>query len=404
MTGTQNGVQQKDAALLLEQVSGIIKKYDDLYRKRGLKYNIFKIVGIGEKEVLICRVIADLLNPGGSHYKGGAYLKIFWDLVSPLIEKKTGQGRCPQLNPEKARVSTEYSTDSGRRIDVVIESGNTEGQVFIPMEVKIHARDQEDQVPDYAAFSRRKNGADRYIPVLYLTLDGGAPEKAEEGDYINLSFAEHILEWLKKCLALPETEDTPPVREIIKQLRETIKSLCGHTEEEAMEKEISDLILLSEETVKAALLIQSLETLDFDQQAYDQFIGPVLEAVKKELPEAEDREEDEWYSIYIPLKKGKYALWINYDWKSIGIFTEGGTSNVSAEAKRLYQKMSEITGMNDGNWKTGRDVWANDMARYPGLENTEKDLYFYNLYKQYRDHAAEVSARIAEMARALEKA
>jgi hypothetical protein len=401
MNDVQNSVSPQKTILLLEQVSGVIKKYDELYRKKGLRYNIFKIAQIHEKELIICRVIADLLNPKGDHYKGGVYLKTFWDLVSPLFEEKLGPGRRPHLNPEKAQVFTEYLTGDDRRIDIVIE----DGQVFIPMEVKIYARDQEDQVSHYAAFSRRKNGEDQYIPVLYLTLDGRIPESAEERDYICLSFEEHILEWLKKCLSLSETENTPPIREIIKQLVEAVKSLCGYMEDEDMAKEISELIMQSEETVRAALVIQSsLETLDFDQQAYDQFIGPVLEAVKKELPGAVFKEEDDWYSIYIPLKNGKYALWINYDWKSIGIFTEGNTPNASVEAKRLSKKMAELTKLNDGNWETGTDVWANDMTRYPGLENTEESLYLYKLYKQYREHTNEASARIVEMARLLEKA
>jgi hypothetical protein len=400
MTGAQNGALYEKAAFLLEQVSGIIKKYDAIYRENGLRYNIFEIARIHEKEVIICRVIADLLNPEGSHYRGAVYLKIFLNLVKPLFKEKCKRGSLPQIDPEKTRVSTEYPTDTERRIDIVIE----DGQVFIPMEVKIHAPDQEDQVPHYAAFSRLKNGEDSCVPVLYLTLGGKAPEEAEEKDYICLSFAEHILEWLKKCLALPETENTPPVREIIKQLADAIKSLCGYIQDEAMVKEISDLIMQSEETVKAALLIQSLATLDFDQQSYDQFKGPVFEAVKKVLPEAEYREEDDWYSIYIPLKKGNYALWINYDWKSIGIFTQGKAANDSAEANRLYKKMSKLTGLGNGEWETGSDVWANDMARYPGLENTEDSLYFYHLNKVYREHAGEVSTRIKEMARALEKA
>jgi hypothetical protein len=401
MPATQNGVLYEKAALLLEQVSGIVRKYDGLYWKKGLRYNIFKIARIRENERIVCRVIADLLNPGGSHYKGGVYLDIFWNLVSPLFKGKAGQGRAPRLDPEKARVFTEYPA-CGRRIDILIE----DGRVFIPLEVKIRARDQEDQVACYADFSRLKNGEDCRVPVLYLTLEGRKPKDPEEKDYICLSFGKHILEWLERCLARPETEDAPPVREIIKQLVESVKSLCGYMEDEDMAKEISDLILQSEETVKAALAIRSLETLDFDRQARNQFMGPVLEAVKKEVPEAEYQEEkkENWYAIYIPFKKEKYALWINYDWKAIGIFTEGGVPRDSEEAKRLRIKMTELMGKKDGKFDTGADVWLNETIRYPGLENTEEVFYFYRLYKQYREHTGEAGARIAEITRTLETA
>jgi hypothetical protein len=396
MSGMQNLYEK--GALLSERVSGIVKKYDDLYWKKGLRYNIFKIARIHEKELIICRVIADLLNPRGKHYKGGVYLEIFWNLAGPLFEGKTGQ--LPPFDPQKARVFTEYPAGS-RRIDIVIE----DGRVFIPLEAKIRARDREDQVACYADFSRLKNGEERRVPVLYLTLDGRKPKDAKKEDYICLSFKEHILEWLKRCLARPETEDAPPVREIIKQLVEAVKSLYGYMEDEDMAKEISDLILQSEETIKAALVIRSLETLDFDRQARNQFMGPVLEAVKKEVPVAKYLEEaDGWDAIYIPFKKGKYGLWINYDWQAISIHTEGGTPRDSEEADRLREKMTEITGMKDGKYDTGDDVWINETVRYPGLENTEEPFYFYRLYKQYREHTGEAGARIAEMTRTLEMA
>jgi hypothetical protein len=396
MSGTQNLYEK--GALLLERVSGIVKKYNELYWKKGLRYNIFKIARIRENERVVCRVIADLLNPGGSHYKGGLYLEIFLNLISPLFEGKAGQP--PPLDPQKARVFTEYPAGS-RRIDIVIE----DGRVFIPLEVKIRARDQKDQVACYARFSRLKNGKDCRVPVLYLSPEGRKPKDAKKEDYICLSCKEHILEWLEKCLARRETEDAPPVREIIKQLVEAVKSLCGYTEDEAMTKEISDLILQSEETVKAALAIRSLETLDFDKQARNQFRGPVCEAVRKEVPEAKYLEEaDGWYALYIPFKKGKYGLWINYDWQAISIHTEGGTPRDSEEADRLREKMTEITGMKDGKYDTGDDVWFNETVRYPGLENTEEPFYFYRLYKQYREHTGEAGARITEMARMLETA
>ena len=40
-------------------------------------YNIFSVLQIQSKEVLICRMIADLLNPRGQHGAGTEYLKIF---------------------------------------------------------------------------------------------------------------------------------------------------------------------------------------------------------------------------------------------------------------------------------------------------------------------------------------
>ena len=45
-------------------------------------YNIFSVLQIQSKEVLICRMIADLLNPRGQHGAGAEYLKIFPERLS----------------------------------------------------------------------------------------------------------------------------------------------------------------------------------------------------------------------------------------------------------------------------------------------------------------------------------
>jgi hypothetical protein len=102
----------QNAAFLLQHSTDTIKNYDEKYRKTGEKYNLFKIARIDEKEVIMCRVIADLLNPQGRHYKGDVYLKLFWDIVSAKIEN------CPKLNTSNAVVTTEYSIEANRRIDI----------------------------------------------------------------------------------------------------------------------------------------------------------------------------------------------------------------------------------------------------------------------------------------------
>ena len=38
--------------------------------RQNTSYNLFSVLGIETKEVLICRVLADLLNPRGQHGMG----------------------------------------------------------------------------------------------------------------------------------------------------------------------------------------------------------------------------------------------------------------------------------------------------------------------------------------------
>ena len=40
-------------------------------------FNIFKVLGIADKEVLICRLLGELLDPKGSHGSGAKPLSLF---------------------------------------------------------------------------------------------------------------------------------------------------------------------------------------------------------------------------------------------------------------------------------------------------------------------------------------
>lgn len=100
---------------------------------------------MSDKEVLMCRVLADFLNPNGMHGKGTKYLEQFLDEV---LHRKDYKLIC-----EKAHVFKEYLIGEDRRIDIVIETR----EVFIPIEVKIHAREQRAQCYDYYMYAKRKH-------------------------------------------------------------------------------------------------------------------------------------------------------------------------------------------------------------------------------------------------------
>jgi hypothetical protein len=383
-----NGLVQ-NAALLLRHGTEIIKNYDKLYQQKGLKYNIFKIAHISEKEVIMCRVIADLLDPKGRHYKGDLYLKLFWDIVSAKIKDSIN------LNTPDAKVHIEYPIDAQRRIDIVIEDGN----VFIPIEVKIRAGEQAYQVKDYAKYSRAKNKG-RNIPVLFLTRDGKASETADDEEYVSISFKKDIISWLELCLKEPQTEDTPPVREVIRQLLSAIKSIFGETEDKEVNKAIVDLIIQSEETIRAAVAIGNvLSTID--DTNWELFKGVIFENVKNKFPKAETEENVwDWSDIYVPIKKGAYFLYVNYDWKSITV--EAEKRKMPPQMKREINKvMTALTGFSDdsidGNWL------VNETARYPGLETVDDAIYPYLLYKKYKQNPTEAANHIITMVNELEK-
>jgi hypothetical protein len=381
----------QNTAFLLRHSKEIIKNYDALYRETGKKYNIFKIARVSDKERIICRVIADLLNPKGSHYKDDLYLKIFWDIVSEKIEN------CPKLNTLNAVVTTEYTIEANRRIDIVIEDGS----IFVPIEVKILAGEQEDQIKDYAQYFQKKN-REKYIPVLYLTLNGKSSRTAGNNKYINISFHKDILPWLEKCSKTNETENTPPVREIIKQLIEAIRVILGYSEDEEMRKEILDLIIQSDETIYAAAEIENaLNAIDGEKREIYKTV--ILKKVQEQFPGTELCEENDWCAISIPIKNDAYVLSVNYDWKKIAVEADGVKkmpSSVKTNIEKIMTGLIDASDVDfDSNWRVEKNI-----ILYPKIEITDKGIYpDLALYRKYKKNPEEAANHIITIASELEK-
>ena len=237
---------------LLLEVSAINKKYALINQKTGAYFNIFDITGISSDEVIICKLLYELLNPNGSHYQGDAFLRLFVHEVLQID--------FTEQDYKSARVFREFVIGGKRRIDLMIETARHK----IPVEVKIYAGDQDRQCFDYYKRAQNSN-------VYYLTLNGNPPSKesadgltpihGEQGVIIGyeevtpLSFERDIIGWIEQSLTLPEIIKIAPIREILLQFKDVITNLTGQVEgEENME--IVNMILSSPETIKSAIDIE----------------------------------------------------------------------------------------------------------------------------------------------------
>jgi len=181
---------------LLEQVNLIAKKYEEIAKATGENFNVFQTLNLQTKELSHSKILAELLNPQGSHGKGSAFLKSFLNLIEitdPAEHQKF----------ESAMVETEKITKDGR-IDIAIE-GN---QATIIIENKIHAGDQEKQLHRYRqSFPNAK--------IVYLTLDGHKPSdystNGNENTYDILLSYKSIINWLEQCKE--KSSDFPYLRE-----------------------------------------------------------------------------------------------------------------------------------------------------------------------------------------------
>lgn len=233
--------------LLLQEISSISKKYEMINKRTGGYFNIFEITNISSDEVVICRVLHEILSPEGSHYQGARYLKTFIKDVLKIDMSETEM--------ERAKVFREFIIDNNRRIDLVIQTQNH----FIPIEVKVFAGDQENQCCDYAKAAKNS-------PVYYLTRFGDDPSeysargmiKSENGyeEIVCISFSEDIINWLESCVTQTETIKIAPIREVLFQFMAAIRKFTNQMEDEK-EMEILNLITRSPDSMKNAIAIQN---------------------------------------------------------------------------------------------------------------------------------------------------
>lgn len=157
-------------------------------RSRGELFNMFAACGVNHYENTHSSILAELLNPHGSHGQDTAYLWRFLSMYESTITFQLDKG---------AEVATEYVTAKGR-IDILIT--NPYRQAII-IENKIYAADQLKQLERYDQFARETYGAGNY-EILYLTLNGTKASKQSAGDtkYVTLSYATDIVGWLEKCI------------------------------------------------------------------------------------------------------------------------------------------------------------------------------------------------------------
>lgn len=223
-------------------------------------FNIFKVLGIESKEVLMCRFLGELLDPNGKHGCGDLFLKNF-------IENVLGDTIKCDIN--KAQVVLEEGIDDKRRVDIVIYANKT----IYPIEVKIWARDQNNQIYDYYNFYFKGNENGK---IYYLTPTKSVPSAKSvntltENQYKCISFKNEIRGWLKSS---------------IKELNDgIIKSICNQmiyvidkmVEENVMSQLICDEINDYDKAHAIKKILDSKENIEnyFKNKFLDTYINDI---------------------------------------------------------------------------------------------------------------------------------
>lgn len=218
-----------------------LRHHEALMRVTGGHFNLFQVLGIGHYEVKThSPILAELLNPQGSHGQGNLFLSLF--LKQFGIDDVS-------FSAEGSKVTKEYhigtkTEDTGGRIDIVIQD-KLDRRILI--ENKIYAGDQENQLTRYRNF-------DQSARLFYLTRFGDMPsnltkEEAEEIRCEPISYENHILRWLKECRK--EAACLAGLREMLTQYIALIEELTHQSTTKEMNEDLIQHIIETPENLKA---------------------------------------------------------------------------------------------------------------------------------------------------------
>ena len=285
-------------------------------------FNIFKVLGIESKEVLICRFLGELLNPIGSHKLGSEPLELFINVVLGINDETSESIANAMVDLEEHVDRGDGSEGGTRRADVVI---HTEKRVY-PIEAKINAGDQPAQLFDYYRhFFKEGEGV-----IYYLTPTGHEPSKDSIGkleidkEVKLISFVSDqknnkrsIEEWIGELLKSKRIGITA-VKSIIEQFLEVIKEM-NNSDSEAI-KYLKDLVSFKEADDKLPDNIAALTLIyrnggdllkDIQQKYIRKYVSVSGDYELASVDEKPKRYKD--HTLVSVKKDGVLIAWINED-------------------------------------------------------------------------------------------
>ena len=322
---------------LLYQIAIISKKNREILDATGGRFNMFSICGVNHYENTHSAIIAELLNPNGTH---GLKSKLLECFIETLGETFT----IPDFNYGKSRVYTEYSTEEGR-IDILIEDNRNKAVII---ENKIYADDQWEQLKRYDRYAGRKYGQGNY-QILYLTLEGNdASAQSSEGViYSPVSYQETVIGWLEKCIAIAAR--SPIVRETIIQYINHLKQLTNQDMDTKNKEEITE-ILSKTDNLRAAKTIYQNYSEVFDYLAAKHFNTPMQEfANQKGLQYQYGKSHESYieFKLTNPEWQKKCSIAFTFDKTGYyyGIFNDAKTYKVSDENRNIIRRHMRSKGI-----------------------------------------------------------
>lgn len=258
---------------LLQQVQVLVSKEKAIQHekyRRGESFNIFKVCGVNHYEVTHSSILAEFLNPCGTHGQGMDFLNEFL--------KTNGLCNFVFADKDGVVVETEHAfsikTKEGEytgRIDILIH----DSKKAIIIENKIYAQDQYNQLSRYETYAKERY-PDNY-KIIYLTLDQHDPndESSKKVSYIPISYSEHIIAWLTSCKNI--TIDKPLIRESLTQYIQHIKELTNTIDMDAeTNNELMKILISNLSATNQIIQMQG----EIEMHVVKKHIIPLLESLR----------------------------------------------------------------------------------------------------------------------------
>lgn len=250
---------------LFNQVKTIVKVYEKHTELTGENFNIFRIMNMERDEVNThSAIIAELLNPKGSHGLGCKPLELF--IKNTISEDSNFSFDCGSAYCHKELYIGKINDDKteGGRVDIIVKDRNNE---FIVIENKIDALEQENQLSRYKTKYPKSN-------LFFLTPNGDESKSKDAPEYHVISYKEHILKWVEACTK--EAFGMPMVREILNHYAILIRKLTDQSTNKEMEEEMQKLI--KENYQESLEIYRNFETSK--QAIINDFFDELLEKCK----------------------------------------------------------------------------------------------------------------------------
>lgn len=238
---------------LLQEVNDIIRENErrqDLSYKNGESFNLISVMQMEWDETKThSRILADLLNPNGSHGQGPIFLEKFLCLSESLQDLNLDLSKV-QVIVEKNIGKIDSHYQHGGRIDIVIEAGDK----AVIIENKINAPDQKNQLLRYQRYADcTYRGGYR---IIYLNKFGtpasdySTGNKLSDDDYLQLGYNDDILNWLEDCQSY--SKDKPRIFDVLEQYKEAIKLITDQSMDDISQEQLLNLLTKKENILAAS--------------------------------------------------------------------------------------------------------------------------------------------------------